>query len=282
MVLATCVFVINDTFLKMVTTDLPAFQSLFLRGVASLVWGVPMVFLTGNGGKLSYLANGWVNLRNVAELAAVLCFIVALKNMPIADITSLGQLAPMILLVLTAVLFREKIGALRYVLIAVAFAGALLVAQPTAEAASPYAILGIGLAVGTAIRDLISRKVPAEVSGPIVAFSALIVVTTGAGIAHFLVEPWVMPQQWHVWYLLISGFFLTIGHVCIFLAYRIGTTAAVAPFFYMFTVWAVISGLVAFGTFPNGLALTGIALILVSGVSNVLLDERARRLRPVA
>ena len=58
------------------------------------------------------------------------------------------------------------------------------------------------------------------------------------------------------------------------LAYRPGRTAAIAPFFYSFALWAVLSGVVVFSALPNALALLGIALIVVSGVAIVLLDQR--------
>ena len=80
----------------------------------------------------------------------------------------------------------------------------------------------------------------------------------------------------------LPGFFLTAGHFFIFLSFRTGATGAVAPFYYMFSVWAVLSGIVVFGTIPNPLAIAGIALILSSGVLIVLLDERRRRLTVTA
>jgi len=54
----------------------------------------------------------------------------------------------------------------------------------------------------------------------------------------------------------------------------------VAPFYYMFAIWAVCSGVLVFGTLPNALALVGIGLIVASGVAVVLLDARGRQ--PVA
>jgi drug/metabolite transporter (DMT)-like permease len=282
MVLATCVFVINDSFLKLATDDLPPFQALFLRGVGASVWCVPLVLLTGNRGRLPKVIDRWVLARNAMEMLAVLCFVVALANMPIADITALVQMAPMLLLIGVSLIYGEKVGPLRMALIAVGFIGALLVAQPGSASVSPFAVLGFGAALGTALRDIVARKVQATIPGPVVALSAVLVVMTGALVAHLVAEEWVAPQWRHVWLLLGSGFFLTIGHLCIFLAYRHGATAAVAPFFYMFTVWAVISGLLVFGTLPNLLALAGMALILGSGVVIVLLDERRRRLTVVA
>ena len=278
MIAATAVFVINDTFLKLATEGLPPFEVLFLRGVAASLWAVPLVLLTGNGKAIAQVADKWVVLRNSMELLAVLCFIVALKNMPIADITALGQIAPMLLLLGVGLIYGERIGAPRMALIALGFLGAVMVAQPSGAGVSPYAILGFGTAAGTALRDIVGRKVAAHIPGPVVALSAILVVGLGALACHLLFEQWVVPETRHLLYLLGSGFFLTIGHLCIFLAYRQGATGAVAPFYYMFTIWAVISGLVVFGTFPNGLAVAGMVLILLSGVAIVLLDERRRRL----
>ncbi|MNL77547.1 hypothetical protein D3C87_2037580 [compost metagenome] len=66
------------------------------------------------------------------------------------------------------------------------------------------------------------------------------------------------------------------------MSYRVGQTAMVAPFYYFFTFWAVISGLVVFQQFPNTLAITGIVLVVVSGVAVVMLGERQRKLAPAA
>lgn len=282
MIAATAVFVINDTFLKLATDGLPPFQVLFMRGVAASIWAVPLVALTGNWKTVALVADKWVLLRNLMELLAVLCFIVALKNMPIADITALGQIAPMLLLLGVGLIYGERIGAPRMALIAFGFLGAIMVAQPSGAGVSPYAILGFGTAAGSALRDIVGRKVAEHIPGPVVALSAILVVGLGALACHLLFEQWIIPEARHLLYLLGSGFFLTIGHLCIFLAYRHASTGAVVPFLYMFTVWAVISGLVVFGTFPNALAAAGMALILLSGVAVVLLDERRRRLTVTA
>jgi drug/metabolite transporter (DMT)-like permease len=78
--------------------------------------------------------------------------------------------------------------------------------------------------------------------------------------------------------LLAAGLFLMGGHFCVFMAYRIGPTRTVAPFFYAFTLWAVIAGVVVFGALPNALALAGIAIVTVSGLAVVMLDGRRRPL----
>ena len=282
MVIATGVFSTNDALMKLATTGLPPYEVLFIRGVMASILMLPLVLLTGNGGHLHHVVDRWVLIRNSFELLAVLCFIVALANMPIADLSALGQISPMLLLLGVALIYREKIGAARLALITVGFVGALLVAQPGASGFSPYAILGVVSAMCVAARDIAGRKVGSNIPAPIVAYATLLLVMVGAGITTLVFEDWVMPSARHLLLLAGSGLFLSLGHLFIFLSYRNAATSAVAPFYYLFSVWAVLSGLFVFGTFPNALALCGIGLIVASGIAVVFLDRRRRRLEVLA
>jgi drug/metabolite transporter (DMT)-like permease len=282
MVIACGSYVINDTLMKLATGGLPPYEVLFLRGVGATIWGVPLLFLLGYGKQLPKLADRRVLLRNVLELAAILCYMLALTNMPIADSSALGQITPMLVLLGASVLFREKIGGMRMALIGTGFVGALMIAQPTLSGVSIYALLALANAVFCAARDIAGRRVAAEVPGLIVAISAVLVVLVGAGVTHVLTEQWVMPEPRHLLLVAGSGAFLIAGHFFIFMSYRIGPTGMVAPFYYTFTVWAVVSGLVVFQQFPNALAIAGIALVVASGLTIVALDERKRRMTVVA
>jgi len=282
MLVATCAYVINDTMMKMATVGLPPYEVLFLRGVAAFLWGIPMLLLLGYRSQMQLMFEPRVLTRNVLELVAILSYVVALANMPIADAVALGQITPLLILLGVSILFREKIGGLRVALISLGFAGALMVAQPTMQGISVYALLALANAVFSAARDIAGRRVAGHIPGMIVAISAVIVVLVGAGVAHLLTEEWVMPGQRHLTLLLGAGLFLIFGHFFIFMAYRIGPTGVVAPFYYSFTVWAVISGLIVFSELPNALALAGIALVVASGLTIVMLDERRRRLTVVA
>lgn len=282
MVIATCSYVINDTLMKLATEGLPPYEVLFLRGCAGLIWGLPLMLVLGYGRQLPLVFERRVLARNLAETAAILCYVVALANMPIADASALGQITPLLVLLGASILFREKIGGVRMALIGVGFIGAIMVAQPTMQGISIYAVLALANAVLCAVRDLAGRRIAAEVPGMTVAMSAIIVVLIGAGAMHLATEQWVAPQTHHLLLLAGAGLFLIFGHFFIFMAYRVGPTGVVAPFYYFFTFWAVLSGLVVFGQFPNLLAISGIVLVVAAGLTIVLLDERKRRLVPVA
>jgi drug/metabolite transporter (DMT)-like permease len=282
MVLATGSYVVNDTMMKLATVGLPPYEVLMLRGVAALLWGLPLVFMLGFGANLPQVLDRRVLLRNLCELGAILCYVVALANMPIADAIALGQITPLIVLVGASLMFRERISGPAMALIGCGFLGALMVAQPTGEGISVYAVLALGNAVFSAVRDVVGRRVGAEVPGMIVAFSAVVVVLVGAAVAHLALETWTVPPTRHLLLLLGAGFFLVFGHFFLFMAYRVGPTGVVAPFYYGFTVWAVISGLIVFRQLPDALAIGGIVLVVASGLAIVLLDGRRRRLAPVA
>ncbi|RUX26944.1 DMT family transporter [Mesorhizobium sp. M7A.F.Ca.US.011.01.1.1] len=282
MIVSTGSYLVNDTMMKLATAGLPSYEVLFLRGAAAALWGFPLLFALGYGKQIPLIFDKRVLSRNVLELAAILCYVVALANMQIADSTALGQITPLLMLVGSSILFGERIGGRRMALIGLGFVGALMVAQPTMQGISIYALLALGNAALAAARDLAGRRVAAEVPGMIVAISAVVVVLIGAGAAHLVSERWVMPGAHHLLLMAGAGFFLIFGHFFIFMAYRVGPTSAVAPFYYCFTVWAVISGLLVFGQFPNTLAICGILLVVGSGLTIVSLDQRQRRLAVVA
>lgn len=274
MIFATGTFVVCDSFMKLVTTDLPPFEVLFLRGVAATVCCGGLLAALGQWRMIGGIGHPRVLARGAFETASVLCYIVALAGMPIADVIAINQTAPLLLILLVAAISREMVGPARLGLVALGFVGAVLVAQPGAGGLSTTAVLAFATAVGIAFRDVVGRGVPAAIPGLVVTFSTILMVMAAAGVMMLVLETPVMPSTRHLLYLLGAGLFVTLGHLGIFMAYRWGQPGAIAPFFYTFAVWAVISGLVIFGEMPNPLAMIGIATIVVSGLGIVMLDRR--------
>jgi drug/metabolite transporter (DMT)-like permease len=275
MIASTGLFVVNDSFMKMAMDDLPPFEVLFLRGVAASACCAVLVLLFGQARSLGAALQPAVLGRALVETLGVLCYVIALAHMPIADVIAITQTAPLMLILVAAVLLREPIGGMRLALVAVGFAGAVMVAQPNAGGPSIYALLAFATAAGIAGRDLFGRRVPSEIPAFIVVLATCFIVMVAAAVMTTLQEEWVAPSTSHLVYLLIAGLFIALGHFAIFLAYRFGAPGAVAPFFYAFAVWAVIAGYLIWGEVPNFLAATGIALIVASGIAIILSDRGA-------
>lgn len=283
MLFATASYVVCDTCMKLVTEDgLPPFEVLFLRGIFAVTCCAGLLLALGQWRGIPRAFSKASLLRAGFETASVLCYIVALAGMGIADAIAIIQTAPLLFILLIATVGRERIGMVRIGLIAAGFVGALLVAQPDANGFTPAALLAFAAALGLAIRDIAGRAVSSAIPALAATLVTNIVVLIASGLGMALTEEVVMPNGQHLLYLLASGFFVTLGHYGVFMAYRLGAPGVIAPFFYSFAVWAVLSGLFIFGNLPNPLALIGIAAIVASGLAIVLLDrQKARELATV-
>jgi drug/metabolite transporter (DMT)-like permease len=264
-------FVVNDSCMKLVMQHVPPFQVLSMRGAFGALFCLPLLLALGYGKDIGKTLSGWVPIRALAETFAILCFIVALAHMPLGDATAIFQIAPLLVVAGAALLWGEKVGAIRTVLIAFGVAGALLVAQPGAATASPYALLALVTAVGAAARDLASRKVAPDIPGLVVTFATILVVMTAAAISSLVSEAQVVPTGRDLLLSAAAGALLIGGHFFIYTAFRLAAARTLAPFYYAFTAWAVFFGLVIFGDWPNPLAMLGIALIVASGVAVILI-----------
>src|SRR6266702_2673492 len=277
MLAATAAFVVGDSFMKIVIEDLPPFEVLFLRGIAASFACAVLVALRGEWGAVSGALDVRALLRAAGETLCTLCYVVALARMPIADAIAILQTGPLILILGAALLLRERIGRARVALALAGFAGALMVAQPSANGVPPAALLAFGAALLGAARDLVGRGVPTSIPVTVVILATMLMMIVAAGVMSLGLETWVAPTGRHLVFLGGRRMSVAFGHFGLLLAYWLGRTSTVAPFFYCFALWGVVSGLVIWGELPNALALTGIALIAGSGVAIVVFDQRRVR-----
>lgn len=277
MLAAMAIFMVNDSFLKLAAQDLQPFEAVFLRGIFASIGCAALVAIRGDWKSLAGATHPRTLLRAAGETGNTITFIIALANMPIANAGALLLTAPLMMVLGAAVFFRERIGPAHAALVCLGFGGALLVAQPGTGGFNAASLFALGAALFAAARDLVGRTVPTAIPTTVVVFVTMVIVAAIAGALSVTVEGWVPATGKHLGFLALSGAALVLGQIGLFLAYRIGRTAIVAPFFYSYLLWGVVSGLLVWHELPNPLALAGIALIIGSGVAIVLLDQSRRR-----
>jgi drug/metabolite transporter (DMT)-like permease len=277
MVMAAITFVSCDSFLKLMLVEVPPLQALVLRGISAAVWCVALLAVMGMLRELPRAFEFWTIMRSLTEAVAVTAFIIALAKVPMADITAIYQIAPLIVLVGASLFWGETVGTARWFLIALGLVGALVIAQPGRSETSAFALLGIITAIASAARDLLSRRVPNDVPGLVITLTVILMVLAVSTVNTMLFETWV-PVTSHTWlYSIGSGFFVMLGHLFVFMAFRLASARAVAPFYYSMTVCAVLFGAVLFGEWPNTLAFIGIAMIIGCGLGVLLMEKREQR-----
>jgi drug/metabolite transporter (DMT)-like permease len=273
-VLASVAFVSCDSFLKLLLREVPPLESLVLRGVAATFWCLLLLLIMGQIKLVPRAFGLWTIIRALFEAVAVTAFILALAKVPLADISAIYQTAPLLVLAGASLYWGEHVGPLRWALIALGMAGALVVAQPGSAGSSPFALLGFITAIASAIRDLLSRRVPDETPGLVITLTVILTVLAVSTVNMLLFETWVPLNGNMILYALGSGFFVMLGHLFVFLSFRFASARAVAPFYYSITLCAMIFGAAFFNEWPNMLAMLGIVMIISCGLGVLLLERK--------
>lgn len=270
-------FVLNDSFMKIALADLPPYQVLVMRGISGTICALVLLSVMGDLKKLSDGLHRFVFLRGILEVCAILTYILALAHAPIGDVTAIFQITPLLVILGMIFIHREAVVALRMILVALGFVGALLVAQPGFGTASPFLMLAFITALFAALRDLAGRRVSSEIPALVATLITIVMVMSGAAIVGLMAETWIIPTPYHIILMAGAGLFMMLGHMFTFLAYRNASAQAVAPFYYAFMIWAVILGYVIFLDVPNNYAVAGMLLILASGLGIVFMEQRHSR-----
>lgn len=276
MVLSMGSITINNGLLKLVLTELPLFETMFLRAIIVLGLGLPLLAVMSGFSSARQMFAPPVLARNLVECAASICFVFAVASAPLADLTAILQLTPMLTLLGAVVFFGDRVGRARLALVVLALLGALLVAQPGSASFEPALLFGVLSAAFSAGRDLFGRRVARDVPAFAVALGVSVFTAIVAGVLTLALEGWQAPTLAQMLLIGGAGVLLTLAQLLMFLSFRVAETSAVLPFAYSGLLWALVVGLVTFGTLPNALGFAGMGLILLSGVLVVLRERWLR------
>ena len=277
MMLSMAAFTFNDACMKALSDELPLFQAIFLRGVATSVFMAIIAVMTG-GLAFRIAQKDWalITLRTVAEVAAAYFFVTALFNMPIGNATAILQALPLSVTLAGAVFLGEAVGWRRLVAILIGLIGVLLIVQPGTQGFNSYSIYAVLAVVAVTIRDLSVRRLSTKVPSMMVALVASVAVTVLAGLAS-ITQQWAEPSNLAWAQLAGASVFIIGGYVFSVMTMRIGDIGAVTPFRYTSLLWALLLGFVVFGEWPNGLTLIGAAIVVATGIFTLMRERRLHR-----
>jgi drug/metabolite transporter (DMT)-like permease len=172
-----------------------------------------------------------------------------------------------------AVILREPVGWRRWTAIAVGFTGMLLILRPFGAGFDPNALFAVIAVFALALRDLLTRRVPAVMHTlqlALLGFAAVI----PAGVLLLLGQTPMAPG-WREAGLMAGILGLgMVSYIAITLATRTGEVAVVAPFRYSRLVFAMAVGAMLFGERPDPWTLAGSALIIASGLYTFARERR--------
>lgn len=259
-------FVSNDALMKLASAEVSLFQALFLRGLmataliaAIALWrGQFRVRVAAGDRKI-------LTLRLIGEIGATCCFLTALFNMPLANVTAILQALPLAVTLGAAVFLKEPVGWRRWSAIAVGFAGVLIIVRPGSDGFNSFALLALLAVCFVVVRDLSTRKLTAQVPSIFVALLTSIAITIVGGVMAPLTA-WNPIGGETMLYLAGAACLLIFGYLFSVMTMRVGEIAFVAPFRYTVLIWAVILGILIFGEYPDEWTLIGGTVVVATGL----------------
>jgi len=271
-------FAFNDAAIKYASAPIGIYQSIFIRGVFAVIFiGIAV-----------WISKAYIHLptrvdwrlifwRTIAEIGATICFLVALFNMPIANITAILQALPLTVTLAASVFLGEVIGTRRIVAILVGLVGVMLIIQPGTDGFNSYSILGILATLFVTWRDLIVRRFSKQLPTVLVAFITATSIMVMGLIMTVFYEGWTPAGLQTYALLAFSGLMIFGGYFFAVETMRHGEIGFVTPFRYSIMIWAILLGYFVFGDVPNALVLAGVAIVIGTGLYTLWREQRVTK-----
>ncbi|MBT0959464.1 DMT family transporter [Alphaproteobacteria bacterium KMM 3653] len=277
MALSMAAFTINDAAIKVIMTQVPFYQTIFLRGVFTTLGIVLLAYLLGQRSLgLARQDRMRIFLRAGADVGATLFFLTALRQMPLANVTAILQTAPLTITLAGAVFLGDPVGWRRWLAILVGFAGVMMIVQPGTEGFSFFSLYALIAVCFVTLRDYVTRGLSEDTSSMTVAGINALAVTLCAGIGS-MGEVWQPVTGANLRYLAISITAIIGAYYFSVATMRVGELSFVSPFRYTSLVWALVLGYFTFGDFPGPLTLFGAFTVVAMGIYTIYREGQLAR-----
>ncbi len=288
-------FSIGDVCFKYLSGSYSLQQVVVTRTIIALAVTVGVIVpLTGGWGSLATRRPLLLISRGLCVVVANLAFFSAVSILPLADVSAVFFVAPLLTTTFSVVFLRERVGVRRWLALAFGMLGVILVVRPGSAGFQWPLLLPLVAAISYATFNTITRKTGMSESAPAMALymhMTFFVTGSAAGLwlgdgrfsgrvppaFEYLVRAWQWPDIADAPVFFLTGVVTATGAYFVSQAYRIGEASLLSPFEYVTLVLAVFWGFSIFGEVPSYLSAIGIALILGSGIFMAVRGAQVRQ-----
>lgn len=275
---AAALYTLGYAIAKLLSATLDPAQITFLRSAivlaAAALW---LPWLADPAGAVRRLLSPpRAKDQRLAAMALIVSTTVAVLGyalVPVTEASALGFTAPIILVVLGAVVLRERVSTRRWIAVALGFAGMLLVVRPGGELFTWAAAVPVTSALIYALYQVLTRRIRDVADEWDVTLQGALVGVVMLGPAMpFL---WRTPDAAALALVVLYTAVQTAALLCLAGAVRRAEVSGLAPWHYSRIVFALGLDAVLFARFPDAWALGGCGLIAAAGL--VLAWPRRKR-----
>lgn len=271
-VCATLCFALLDTTSQYVGPLVPVVMAVWMRYVTQTVMTTALLWPQQGTSLFRVKSLGWQIGRGVLLLTSSVVAFLSLQHVPVGEFTAIMMLIPLVVTLLAALLLRERVAPLTWLLVAGGLAGAMIVIRPKGSDFHGALLLPFLLVLINAIYQIVtSRMVRTEDPGAMHFYTGVIGLTCCTAV---LPWAWAPMSDWTVWGLVaLLGIFGSLGHYLLIQAYHHAPASRLTPYMYAQIAFATLAGWLTFGHTPDQWTVLGVALIALCGGLGVRLKQ---------
>jgi len=203
-------------------------------------------------------------LRSLLSIIESGCFILAIKYLSLANAHSVGALAPVIIVALSAIFLKEKVSVKTWVAIFVGFIGVLIILRPTSSIFDVKSMIPLVAAFFVGLYQ-IATKISSKYDAPEISlfYSSIIGMIITSLLAFNFWQP-INMESYIIFFGI--GLFFSIGFYFQINALSKARASIIQPFHYTLIFWAIILGYIFYDDIPDLFTITGAIIIAVSGI----------------
>jgi len=267
-------FSLLDGSAKWLVGTLPVIVVVWLRFAIHALFATVVLFPVRRSALFRTQHLKWHALRSLMFIAMTGMNFWALQFLQLTVTTSIFFSVPLIIALVSATAFGEKLDTGRWVAIVAGFAGVLTIVHPGSADFHPAMLLSVLNAILYAFFMMMTRRLAAYDSPETIQY--LPAVGAAIGLAPFALAAWEAPSGWLEWTVAcLLGVLGGVGHYLLALAHRYAPSSVIAPFLYQQVIYMALFGYLVFGDVPSPGVWIGTPIVIGSGLY-LFARERSR------
>ena len=266
---ASATFTLGSAFVKALTADFPVLEIVVFRSLVGFAAMLPMIMRAGGLSALKTRRPLGHVMRTVYGFIGTATSVYGFGVLPLVTVTALGFAMPLFLTIVSVPLLGERVGPRRATAVLVGLCGVMVMLRPWHVAADsmPLDAVAIVLAgVFTWSLSMINIRQMGDAGERNVTIVAWYSLGTATLAALGCIGNWVTPSPLQLATLIAAGLMSGLGQLLMTEGYRAAETTLVAPFEYGAIIYATVLGIAIWGEWPDLWSLTGIAILIASGL----------------
>ena len=263
MILSVLFFSLMDVLIK-ITHEYDVGQVMFSRALFGLI---PIFFLIPKERLKNFYKTKYTGLhfyRSFVGAIAMYAIFVGLRNLELAEVTSMAFSGPIWVVIFSILFLREKVRLTRWLAVGLGFMGVLIISKPGFDNLNFYYIYPIIFCLGLSYVAIAIRKLSSTEPVWLISFFFSFSIMLLSFLSFY--QNWILPSLIDLFLLSMVGILGGLATLWLSQSYKYSEVSLVSPLKYLGLVFAIIFGYFIWNEVPSIKTLIGAFLVITSSI----------------